>query len=184
MTQLNPYLSFNGKAEEAFNFYRSVFGGEFAGVMRWGDNPDACAQFPDLDKNAVMHIAMPIGDSMIMASDNPSGDVKEGNNFSVAIGPDSREEALHAGHHPDLQHHFDDMEQQKEASSLGMWVFLAQEVMYVDKQDRVWSSDRFVLGGQTVVRETPNVLVSTRASHPRARKASTIVRHAISYPPV
>jgi len=93
MTQLNPYLSFNGKAEEAFSFYRSVFGGEFAGVMRWGDNPDACGQFPDLDKNSVMHIALPIGDSMIMASDSPSLDVKGGSNFSVAIAPDSREEA-------------------------------------------------------------------------------------------
>jgi len=46
------------------------------------------------------------------------------------ISPDSRDEALHSGHHPDLQHHFDDMEQQKEASSLGMWVFLAQEIMF------------------------------------------------------
>jgi cytochrome c oxidase subunit III len=48
----------------------------------------------------------------------------------TVISPDSREEALHEGHHPDLQHHFDDMEQQKEASSLGMWVFLAQEIMF------------------------------------------------------
>ena len=48
----------------------------------------------------------------------------------TVISPDSREEALHSGHHPDLQHHFDDMEQQKEASSLGMWVFLAQEIMF------------------------------------------------------
>jgi cytochrome c oxidase subunit 3 len=48
----------------------------------------------------------------------------------TVISPDSREEALHTGHHPDLQHHFDDMEQQKEASSLGMWVFLAQEIMF------------------------------------------------------
>src|SRR4051812_14009206 len=48
----------------------------------------------------------------------------------TVISPDSREQALHSGHHPDLQHHFDDMEQQKEASSLGMWVFLAQEIMF------------------------------------------------------
>jgi cytochrome c oxidase subunit III len=48
----------------------------------------------------------------------------------TVISPDSREEALHTGHHPDLQHHFDDMKQQKEASSLGMWVFLAQEIMF------------------------------------------------------
>jgi PhnB protein len=92
MTQLNPYLSFNGKAEEAFNFYKSVFGGEFATAMRWGDNADACAQFPDLDKNAIMHIALPVGDSMIMGSDSPM-DYKEGTNFSVAIGPDSRKDA-------------------------------------------------------------------------------------------
>ena len=93
MTQLNPYLNFNGNAEEAFNHYRSVFGGDFAAVMRWGDNPDACGQFPDLNKSAIMHIALPVGDSVIMASDSPMGPVSEGNNFSVAIGPKSREEA-------------------------------------------------------------------------------------------
>jgi PhnB protein len=92
MTQLNPYLSFNGNAEEALNFYKSVFGGDFLTIMRWGDNPGACEQFPDLDKNAIMHIALPVGDSMIMASDSPM-DYKEGTNFSVAIGPDSKEEA-------------------------------------------------------------------------------------------
>jgi len=92
MTQLNPYLSFDGNAEEALSFYKSVFGGEFAAVMRWGDNPDACAQFPDLDKNWIMHIALPVGESVIMASDSPT-DYKAGTNFSVAIGPDSREES-------------------------------------------------------------------------------------------
>jgi PhnB protein len=93
MTQLNPYLSFGGNAEEAFNFYKSVFGGDFAAVMRWGDNPQACDQFPDLDKNSIMHIALAVGDSMIMASDDAMGNLKEGNNFSVAINPDSREDS-------------------------------------------------------------------------------------------
>ena len=92
MTKLNPYLSFNGNAEEAFNFYKSVFGGDFAAIMRWGDNPGACEQFPDLDKNSIMHVSLAVGDSIIMASDSPM-DYKEGTNFSVAIAPDNREEA-------------------------------------------------------------------------------------------
>jgi len=46
MTKLNPYVSFNGTAEEAFNFYKSVFGGDFETVMRWGDNPQ-CAGMSD-----------------------------------------------------------------------------------------------------------------------------------------
>ena len=93
MTQLNPYLSFNGNAEEAFNFYKSVFGGDFAAVMRWGDNAEACKEMSDADKNSIMHISLPVGDSVIMASDSPMGPVNVGNNFTVAISPDSREEA-------------------------------------------------------------------------------------------
>jgi PhnB protein len=95
MTQLNPYLSFDGNAEAAMNFYGSVFGSELAAVMRWGDNPQ-CESFSDADKNKVMHTALPVGDSMIMASDfvgMPGQEYTAGNNFSIAISPDSREDA-------------------------------------------------------------------------------------------
>jgi PhnB protein len=95
MTKLNPYLSFEGQAEEAFNFYRSVFGGEFAAVMRWGDNPQ-CGELSDVDKNGIMHISLPVGDSVIMASDSAGAfgqEYKAGNNFTIAISPSSREEA-------------------------------------------------------------------------------------------
>ena len=95
MTQLNPYLTFNGQTEEAFKFYQSIFGGEIRGPMRWADNPQ-CGEFSDADKNKVMHIALPVGDSIIMGSDFVGGmgqEFAEGNNFTVAISPDSREDA-------------------------------------------------------------------------------------------
>ena len=96
MTQLNPYLSFNGNAEEALNFYKSVFGGDFLTIMRWGDNPGACEQFPDLDKNAIMHIALPIGQNVLMGNDVPEflGRVNENENRSkILVTAESREEA-------------------------------------------------------------------------------------------
>lgn len=95
MTQLNPYLSFDGDAEEAFKFYHSVFGGEAPGFMRWGDNPQ-CADFSADDKNKIMHTRLRVGDSEIMASDHVEGAgdrFVQGNNFAVAIAPASREEA-------------------------------------------------------------------------------------------
>lgn len=93
MTKLNPYLTFNGKAEEAMNFYKSVLGGEFAAVMRWSDNAEACANLPEGERDSIMHISLPVGDSVIMASDSPGTPVNAGNNFTVAISPDSRADA-------------------------------------------------------------------------------------------
>jgi PhnB protein len=95
MTKINPYISFDGNTEEAFNFYKSVFGGDFPAVMRWADNPQ-CEGMSDADKNKIMHIALPIGDSVIMGSDfvSMSGEkYTDGNNYTIAISPDSREEA-------------------------------------------------------------------------------------------
>ena len=95
MTKINPYVSFDGNTEEAFNFYKSVFGGDFPAVMRWADNPQ-CEGMSDADKNKIMHIALPVGDSVIMGSDFVAmGDEKytDGNNYTIAISPDSREEA-------------------------------------------------------------------------------------------
>ena len=93
MRQLNPYLSFNGQAEEAFNFYRSVFGGELT-MMRWGDNPHS-ADFSDEEKKGVMHVSLPVGDSVIIGSDwiESMGELARGTNFQVAVFPESRDDA-------------------------------------------------------------------------------------------
>jgi PhnB protein len=101
MRQINPYLTFDGQAEDAFNFYKSVFGGELNGIMRWGDNPQG-EGFSDEDKKKVMHTALPIGDSALMGSDfvgMPGQEFSAGNNLTVAITPDSRDDAdkLYAG---------------------------------------------------------------------------------------
>ena len=96
MPKLNPYLNFDGKAEEAFTFYKSVFGGDFLGdVYRIGNAP-GCEGLSEEEKNRVMHIALPIGKDLLMASDIvPSMGHKliEGNNNYVSILTDSREEA-------------------------------------------------------------------------------------------
>lgn len=96
MTAINPYLSFSGNAEEAFEFYRSVFGGDFLAVMRWSDNPDA-GDMPAGDQQKIMHVALPLGDGQVlMGADSPEsmgGPLQAGNNFAITIEPDSEEEA-------------------------------------------------------------------------------------------
>ena len=98
MATINPYLNFNGNTEEAFNFYKSVFGGEFAVVMRFGDAP-GCEGIPvaESDKGKIMHIALPIGNGdLLMATDaleSMGQSLTRGNNFSISISAESREEA-------------------------------------------------------------------------------------------
>jgi PhnB protein len=96
MTSINPYLTFNGNCEEAFEFYRSVFGGEFATVMRMGDM-DMGQPVPEAAKNLVMHVALPISEgNVLMGSDTAEGfspPTTIGNNYSVAIGLSDRGEA-------------------------------------------------------------------------------------------
>lgn len=96
MAQINPYINFNGKTEEAFNFYKSVFGGEFARIVRYKEfeNPE----FPVSEKeaNKVMHIALPIGNNVLMGNDVPEimGQVNEMENRSkISISAESKEEA-------------------------------------------------------------------------------------------
>ncbi len=97
MTTINPWINFNGNAEEAFTFYKSVFGGEFAKVIRFKDI--ASAEFPVSDKEAekIMLITLPIGkNNMLMANDIPEvmGRVSENENRSkISISTESREEA-------------------------------------------------------------------------------------------
>jgi PhnB protein len=96
MALINPHINFNGNAEEAFHFYKSVFGGEFAMIMRFKDL--ASPEFPvaDHEANKIMHIALPIGKNILMANDVPEfmGKVNENENRSkIAISAESREEA-------------------------------------------------------------------------------------------
>ncbi len=96
MAQINPYINFNGNAEEAFNFYKSVFGGAFAQIIRFKEM--ASPDFPIAEKeaNKIMHIALPIGKNVLMANDVPEsmGRVNENENRSkIAISAESREEA-------------------------------------------------------------------------------------------
>lgn len=97
MATTNTYLNFNGNCEEAFNFYKSVFGGEFTYMGRFDQMPESKDYtVPDTDKNKIMHVSLPIGSSVLMGSD-VGGDwapsFKLGNNFSVSITADSKEEA-------------------------------------------------------------------------------------------
>lgn len=93
MAAVNAYLSFKDNCEEAFEFYRSVFGGEFTGIMRFGDMEGM--PMSDEEKAKVMHVALPIGNTVLMGSDTPEamGNIVVGSNVSLAIGAESREEA-------------------------------------------------------------------------------------------
>jgi len=92
----NPYLNFQGNTEEAFEFYRSVFGGEFLAVMRYKDFPELAMEVPAEERELIAHIALAIGDSMIMGTDSLESmgqTLTVGNNFYITIEPESREEA-------------------------------------------------------------------------------------------
>ena len=97
MAQINPHINFNGNVEEAFTFYKSVFGGEFAKIIRFKDL--ASAEFPVAEKeeNKIMHIALPIGKcNILMGNDVPDimGKTNENENRSkIVITADSKEEA-------------------------------------------------------------------------------------------
>jgi len=97
MRTINPWINFNGNAEEAFTFYRSVFGGEFAKIIRFKDL--ASAEFPaaESDANKIMYIALPIGKhNVLIANDVPEfmGRVSESENRSkISVSAESREEA-------------------------------------------------------------------------------------------
>ena len=96
MALINPHINFNGNAEEAFTFYKSVFGGEFAKIIRFKDI--ASAEFPvaENEANKIMHIALPIGKSILMANDVPEilGPTNENENRSkIVISAESKEEA-------------------------------------------------------------------------------------------
>ncbi|NQX38740.1 PhnB protein [Pedobacter steynii] len=95
MAELNPYLNFADNCEEVFNFYKSVFGGEFLTLMRFGEMP-AEYQPAEGESQKLMHVALPIGKhTVLMGSDTPGNmpTPVKGRNFSIAIQPETEEEA-------------------------------------------------------------------------------------------
>ncbi|MES2514392.1 MAG: VOC family protein [Bacteroidota bacterium] len=96
MAIINPHINFNGNAEEAFNFYRSVFGGEFKTIVRLKDISSAEFPVAKEDEHKIMHIALPISHNILMGNDVPEsmGPVNENENRSkISISAESREEA-------------------------------------------------------------------------------------------
>ena len=96
MAQINPHINFNGNAEEAFTFYKSVFGGEFAKIIRFKDLTIPEFEVSEKEANKIMHIALPIGKNILMANDVPEsmGRTNENENRSkIFISAESKEEA-------------------------------------------------------------------------------------------
>ena len=98
MALINPHVNFNGNAEEAFTFYKSVFGGDFSKIVRFKDL--ANDEFPVAEKEAekIMHIALPIGQNLLMGNDVPEimGSVNENENRSkISVSAKDKEEASH-----------------------------------------------------------------------------------------
>ncbi len=97
MTKLHSYLNFAGNAQQAFDFYKSVFGGDFSSAVRFRDFPMEGVAIAEEDQDKLMHIALPIGDdNILMASDvleSLGHRLVQGNNVYVSVHPTSREEA-------------------------------------------------------------------------------------------
>ncbi len=97
MAAINPYVCFNGNTEAAFDFYKSVFGGEFTTKVRFSEMPPSEHPMPASAANQIAHVSLPIGKGdFLMGSDAPEGfgpPLTIGNNFSVSISTDSEAEA-------------------------------------------------------------------------------------------
>ena len=99
MPTVNIYLTFDGNCEEAFNFYQSVFGGEFENLSRFGEMPpqEDMPPVPEEIKDQLMHVSLPISkETVLMGSDKGGGwspDLKPGNNFSISVNTETKEEA-------------------------------------------------------------------------------------------
>ena len=96
MALINPHINFNGNAEEAFNFYKSIFGGVFNRIVRFKDIANSSFPIDEKDANKIMHIELPIGGNVLMGNDIPEsmGRVNERENRSkISIHAESRDEA-------------------------------------------------------------------------------------------
>lgn len=97
MTKINPYLNFKGEAEEAFNFYKSAFGGEFSTVMRYGELPGfEEGNLDEEDRSKIVNIALPISDGHVLMGNDVVGEYVDKTiseiNVSISVSPDSKEE--------------------------------------------------------------------------------------------
>jgi PhnB protein len=100
MAKVSTYLNFSGDTEEAFNYYKSIFGGEFAGngIIRFSDipQPEGILPISDQDKDLIVHIELPLpGGHILMGSDAPESmgfKLNFGNNVHINVQPDSKEE--------------------------------------------------------------------------------------------
>ncbi len=96
MVTINPYINFNSNAKEAFDFYKSVFGGEFASVVRFKDLESSGFHVAKIDANKIMRIVLPIGKNTLIANDVPEslGPVSENENRSkIAVYAETKDEA-------------------------------------------------------------------------------------------
>ena len=98
MATVNTYITYNGNCEEAFNFYKSVFGGEFSYFGKFKDMPQTDGKTcPPGDAEKIMHVSLPISkETMLMGSDAGgewASKIVQGNNFCVSINTDTKEEA-------------------------------------------------------------------------------------------
>ena len=94
MTSLHPYLGFDGDCEEAFEFYRSVFGGEFSDINRFSEMPPDAPSSPE-DADKIMHVSLPLADGQVlMGSDRPAsmGTTTFGDSVAISVSPDSADE--------------------------------------------------------------------------------------------
>ena len=96
MATLNPNVMFKGNCEQAFDFYQTIFGGALSPKMRWSDHKMPGMEVPEADKHLIMHVSLPIGESMLMggdALDNSPYPTTFGNNFTICISAKSKQEA-------------------------------------------------------------------------------------------
>lgn len=98
MATVNVYLTYNGNCEEAFMFYKSVFGGEFQNISRFKEMPeDPNFKLSEADKEKIMHVSLPISKETILMGSDTGGEwaaqFKQGNNFSISITTESKQEA-------------------------------------------------------------------------------------------
>jgi PhnB protein len=98
MTTVNAYLSFNGNCEEAFNFYKSVFGNEFSFIGRYRDMPSSDQPIPESEYNKIMHISLPIGQGTVLYGADMTEAFGQatvpGNNFALSVNAGSEAEAI------------------------------------------------------------------------------------------
>jgi PhnB protein len=96
MSTINPYLNFDGNTEEAFNFYKSVFGGEFLALQRFKDFPEG-DKLSEIDREKIMHISLRISNGYILMGtdtlESMGQSTTQGNNFYISVQVESKAEA-------------------------------------------------------------------------------------------